>query len=65
MFLVSDLKTGKEKWVCPNKNEMARDMVTSVNSKRILFKYMLTDVWFSSAENMTFSRHLRSNSIPA
>ncbi|BCM91288.1 hypothetical protein IAD21_03154 [Abditibacteriota bacterium] len=53
--LETDAQTGKDKWVSPKtKNEMAREMVASVKSKHIPFRYVLADVWFSSSENMTF-----------
>jgi SRSO17 transposase len=48
-------KTGKDKWVSPvTKNEMARSMIGAVKQKQIPFRYVLADVWFSSAENMTY-----------
>ena len=53
--LVTDKKTGKDKWQSKRtKNEMARDMIASVVRKQVPFRYVLTDVWFSSSENMLF-----------
>jgi len=53
--LESDPKTGKDKWVSPRtKNEMARSMIAAVKQKQIPFGYVLADIWFSSAENMTY-----------
>ena len=53
--LVKDKKTGKDKWQSPRtKNEYARDMIASVVHKQIPFRYVLADIWFSSAENMVF-----------
>ena len=53
--LVEDKKTGKDRWQSPRtKNEYARDMIGSVVGKQIPFRYVLTDVWFSSSENMVF-----------
>jgi len=57
-MLVTDPKTGKDKWVSPQtKNELARQMIGAVKQKQIPFRYVLADVWFSSAENMTFIKH--------
>ena len=53
--LVTDKKTGKDKWQSPRtKNECARDMIASAVRKQIPFRYVLMDLWFSSAENMVF-----------
>ncbi len=53
--LVTDPKTGKDKWVCPKtKNEYAREMMAAVVRKQIPFHYVLADTWFSAAENMVF-----------
>jgi hypothetical protein len=53
--LLTDKKTGKDKWQSPKtKNEYARDMIAAVVRKQIPFGYVLADLWFSSAENMTF-----------
>ena len=52
---VTDEKTGKEKWASPiTKNEVMRQMITSVISRQIPFHYVLADSWFSSEENMEF-----------
>jgi hypothetical protein len=53
--LVTDPKTGKEKWQSPcNKNEIAREMIASAVNRQIPFRYVLNDIWFASAENMVF-----------
>lgn len=54
-ILTTDTKTGKDKWVAPQtKNEMARAMIARVKQKHILFRYVLADTWFSSADNMVY-----------
>ncbi|CAA9271918.1 MAG: hypothetical protein AVDCRST_MAG93-2674 [uncultured Chloroflexia bacterium] len=56
--LVTDKKTGKDKWLSPKtKNEYARDMIAAVVHKQIPFGYVLADVWFSSTENMVFIKN--------
>ena len=53
--LLTDKKTGEDKWQSPRtKNEYARDMIASAVRKQIPFRYVLMDLWFSSAENMLF-----------
>ncbi len=53
--LVTDPKTGKEKWQsAKTKNEMARQMIASALHRQIPFQYVLNDLWFASAENMVF-----------
>ena len=55
--LFTDPKTGKERWQSPvTKSEIARTMVASAVKKQILFRYVLADTWFSSADNMNFIR---------
>ena len=50
-----DKKTGKEKRRSKTtKNEHARQMLQAVHRNKIPFKYVLTDIWFASAENMRF-----------
>ena len=36
------------------KNEMYRDLVQQADQNQIVFKYVLNDIWFASAENMKF-----------
>ena len=61
-ILESDPKTGKDKWVSPRtKNEMARSMIGAVKQKQVSFRYVLADIWFSSAENMTYIKCKDSN----
>lgn len=52
---VTDEKTGKQKRKSSKtKNELMREMLqTSVNNK-LKFKYVDSDIWFSSKENMVF-----------
>ena len=53
--LVTDPKTGKDKWQSPQtKNEYARRMMKDVTQKQIAFRYVLADSWFSSADNLVF-----------
>ena len=53
--LGTDPKTGKDRWQSPvTKNEILRQMVSATAQKQILFRYVLADTWFSSAENMVF-----------
>jgi hypothetical protein len=50
-----DKKTGQEKRKSPTtKNAHARQMLQAVCQNQIPFKYVLTDIWFASAENMRF-----------
>lgn len=50
-----DKKTGKEKRRSSvTKNEHARNMLLAATKNNIPFKYVLTDIWFASAENMRF-----------
>ncbi len=54
----TDPKDGKEKRRCPvPKNQYCREMIKQAVVNQILFRYVLTDVWFASAENMMFIRH--------
>ena len=53
-----DQKDGKEKRRCPvPKNQYCREMIKQAVTDQIQFRYVLTDVWFASAENMMFIRH--------
>jgi len=53
-----DPKDGKEKRRCPvPKNQYCRELIKQAAVNQILFRYVLTDVWFASAENMMFIRH--------
>lgn len=53
-----DSKDGKEKRRCPvPKNQYCREMIKQAVINQIPFRYVLTDVWFASAENMMFIRH--------
>jgi len=50
-----DEKTGKEKRRSPiTKNEHARRMLQAAHDNHIPCQYVLTDIWFASAENMRF-----------
>jgi hypothetical protein len=53
-----DPKDGKEKRRSPiSKNELYQKLLKQVLRNRILFKYVLNDVWFASADNMMFVKH--------
>jgi hypothetical protein len=50
-----DPKDGKEKRRSKRtKNEMYRDLVRQAVHNQIVFTYVLSDIWFASAENMKF-----------
>jgi len=50
---VIDQKTGKVKRVAEQtKNELMREMLKTCQQNRLKFRYVLTDIWFSSKENM-------------
>lgn len=50
-----DQKTGKEKRrSAKSKNEMAQEMIAQAVKNQVLFRLVLFDVWFSSAENIRF-----------
>lgn len=54
----TDKKTGKSKRRSPiTKNEYHRQMLRQVKQNQILFRYVLNDVWFASADNMMFIKH--------
>lgn len=51
----TDPKDGKEKRRSKRtKNEMYRDLVRQAVTNQIVFTYVLSDIWFASAENMKF-----------
>ncbi len=53
-----DKKTQKRKRRSPvTKNEMARQMILQAVKNQILFRFVLFDVWFASAENLMFIKH--------
>ena len=53
-----DKKDGKTKRRSPvGKNEYFRQMVAQAVTNRIRFRYVLSDVWYASAENMIFIKH--------
>ena len=54
----TDLKTRKVRRLAEQtKNEMLRDMLKICCQNQLLFRYVLTDNWFCSNENMMFIRH--------
>jgi len=54
----TDPKDGAEKRRCPvPKNQYCREMIKQAVINQIPFRYVLTDVWSASAENMMFVRH--------
>lgn len=56
---VIDKKTGKPRRKSPQtKNEHYRQMLSvCVEQNKIVFKYVINDTWFASAENMMFIKH--------
>ena len=53
-----DKKDGKRKRRSPiSKNEYYRDLLTNARNNQIPFQYVLSDVWYSAAENMMFIKH--------
>lgn len=53
-----DKKDGKQKRRSPvSKNEYYRELLTNARRNQIPFQYVLSDVWYSAAENMLFIRH--------
>lgn len=53
-----DAKSGQEKRRSPiTKNELYRQLVQQAANNHIPFRYVLSDVWFSAAENMRFIKH--------
>jgi len=53
-----DKKDGKRKRRSPiSKNEYYRELLTVAKRNQIPFKYVLSDVWYSAAENMMFIKH--------
>lgn len=57
-ILFTDPKTGKDRWQSAvTKNEIAQRMIASALKKRILFRYILADTWFSSADNMVYIKN--------
>ena len=54
-----DPKSKKEKRRSKRtKNEMYRDLVQQAAKNQIIFKYVLNDLWFASAENMKFVKNM-------
>lgn len=54
----TEVKSGEEKRRCPvPKNQYCREMIRHAVNNQIAFRYVLTDVWFASSENMMFIRH--------
>ena len=48
-------KTGKQKRKSPKtKNEYLREMLNACMQNNIAFRYVLTDIWFGSADNMNY-----------
>ena len=53
-----DKKDGKRKRRSPvSKNEYYRDLLGAAVRNQVVFKYVLSDVWYSAAENMLFIKH--------
>lgn len=59
-----DKKTGKTKWVSAvSKQERFRRLIRQSLINKLVFKYILADSWFSSAENFTFIANLNQHFI--
>jgi hypothetical protein len=53
-----DKKDGKQKRRSPiSKNQMYRELLMATKRNQIPFRYVLSDVWYSAAENMLFIKH--------
>lgn len=53
-----DKKDGKQKRRSPiSKNQYYRELLTAAKRNQIAFQYVLSDVWYSAAENMMFIKH--------
>jgi len=53
-----DKKDGKQKRRSPiSKNESYRELLSNARRNQIAFQYVLSDVWYSAAENMMFIKH--------
>ena len=54
----TDKKTGKRKRRSPvSKNEYYRELLVAAKANQIPFKYVLSDAWYSAADNMLFIKH--------
>lgn len=54
----TDKKTGQRKRRSPiSKNEYYRQLLKAAHGNHIPFKYVLSDVWYSAADNMRFIKH--------
>lgn len=50
-----DAKTGRDKRISERtKNEMYREILQQVADNQVIFKWVVNDVWYASADNMTF-----------
>ena len=53
--IVIDKKTGKPKRKSEKtKNDIFREMIKAAHQNKLLYKYVLADIWFGSVENMEF-----------
>jgi hypothetical protein len=54
----TDPKTQKKKRRSPvSKNDVCQDLITQAVSNRIPFRFVLFDVWFASADTLSFIKH--------
>lgn len=62
-----DPKDGKQKRRSTiSKNELLRDQLKQAQHNQITYRYVLTDIWFASSENMTFvKKELKKDFIMA
>jgi hypothetical protein len=62
---ITDKKTGKQKRISERtKNEIFRDLVR-ISNRNVHFRYVLSDCWFSSGENMTMIKLLGKDVVMA
>ncbi|RCR65431.1 IS701 family transposase [Larkinella punicea] len=63
-LLITDNKTGKTKWISRvSKQERFRQLIRQSLSNNLIFKYILADCWFSSADNFTYIAGLEQQFI--
>lgn len=59
-----DPKTGKPKRRCPTtKNQYCRELIAGAVQNQIPFRFVLFDIWFSSAENMIFIKREKKRDL--
>lgn len=62
--LITDPKSGKTKWVSRvSKQQHFRQLIRQCLTNQLVFRYILADSWFSSAENFRFIADLNQHFI--